>query len=215
MGYDFLMISLCRKVTGGCSVIRTTARALAILLALQSIPHPLQAQTPEPAKLNIVILEGEGAINNVRQRVARESIVQVEDENHRPVGGAIVTFFLPDHGASGVFANGSRSLTITTDQSGKAVARFRPNQNSGNMQIRVNASYKGLTANSLINQSSVMGAAAAGGAAISGKVLALIIAGAAGAATAGAIVATRGNGGAATIPPTVITPGTPTVGAPR
>jgi hypothetical protein len=191
----------------------TTARTVTILLvellALQSIPHTLQAQTPEPAKLNIVILEGEGAINNIRQRVARESIVQVEDENHRPVGGAIVTFFLPDQGASGVFTNGSRSLTITTDQSGKAVARFRPNQIHGNMQMRVNASYKSLTANSVINQSSVVGAAAAGGL-ISGKVLALIIAGAAGAATAGAIIATRGNGA-----PTMITPGTPTVGAPR
>jgi hypothetical protein len=196
----------------------TTVRALTILLTgllvLQSIPRPLQAQTPEPAKLNIVILEGEGAINNIRQRTARESIVQVEDENHRPIGGAVVTFFLPDNGASGVFTNGSRSLTITTDQSGKAVARVRPNQNHGNMQIRVNANYKGLTANSVINQSNVMGAAAAGGA-ISAKLLALIIVGAAGAATAGALVATRGNGGAATVPPTVITPGTPTVGAPR
>ena len=196
----------------------TTVRAFAILLTgllvLQSIPRSLQGQTPEPAKLNIVILEGEGAINNIRQRTARESIVQVEDENHRPIGGAVVTFFLPDNGASGVFTNGSRSLTITTDQSGKAVARVRPNQNKGNMQIRVNANYKGLTANSVINQSNVIGAAVAGGA-ISAKLLALIIVGAAGAATAGALVATRGNGGAATVPPTVITPGTPTVGAPR
>ncbi len=196
-----------------------TARAVTILLvellAFQSISRPLYAQTPEPAKLNIVILEGEGAINNIRQRVARESIVQVEDENRRPVGGAIVTFFLPDQGASGTFANGSRSLTITTDQSGKAVARVRPNQNSGNMQIRVNANYKGLTTNSVINQSNAIGAAAAGAAGISGKLLALIIAGAAGAATAGAIVATRGNGPAAATPPTVITPGTPTIGAPR
>src|SRR5690349_10386612 len=40
------------------------------------------------AKLNIVIVEGEGAINNIQQRVAREVIVQVNDENNRPVGGA-------------------------------------------------------------------------------------------------------------------------------
>lgn len=197
------------------SIARIFSILLVELLLLQSIPHPVGAQTPEPAKLNIVILEGEGAINNVRQRVARESIVQVEDENHRPVGGAIVTFLLPDHGASGVFTNGSRSLTITTDPSGKAVARFRPNSTNGQMQIRVNANYKGLTANSVITQSNAVAAAAAGGAAISGKLLAIIIAGVAGAATAGAIVATRGNGGAATPAPTVITPGTPSVGAPR
>jgi hypothetical protein len=188
-------------------------RALALLLVelivLQSSTLPVQAQAPEPAKLNIVILEGEGAINNLRQRVARESIVQVEDENHRPVAGAAVMFFLPDNGASGVFPNGSRSLTMTTDQSGKAVARgIRPNQLSGDMQIRVNASYKGLTANAVIHQKNAVAAAAAG--AISGKLLALMIAGAAAGATVGAVLATRGG-----TPPTVITPGAPTVGAPR
>ena len=30
-------------------------------------------------------VEGDGAINNIRQRTAREPIVQVEDENHKPV----------------------------------------------------------------------------------------------------------------------------------
>ena len=62
-----------------------------------------QAQTPNPSALNLVIVEGEGAINNIRQRTARETIVQVEDENHRPVAGAVVAFLLPSDGASGVF----------------------------------------------------------------------------------------------------------------
>ena len=39
-------------------------------------PAAGQAQ-PVPTKLNILIVEGEGAINNVRQRTAREPIVQV------------------------------------------------------------------------------------------------------------------------------------------
>ena len=36
----------------------------------------------------IEVVEGDGAINNIRQRTAREPIVQVEDENHKPVAGA-------------------------------------------------------------------------------------------------------------------------------
>ena len=78
--------------------------------------------------LNLVVLEGEGATNNIRQRTAREPIVQVEDENHKPVAGAIVVFTLPSNGAGGTFANGARTLTMVSDSKGQAVARgFRPN----------------------------------------------------------------------------------------
>ena len=210
------MISSMGTRQGTSAVARLLTMVLVELLVFQSTPLPLRAQNAEPMKLNIVILDGEGAVNNIRQRVARESIVQVEDENHKPVAGAAVIFFLPEQGASGVFPNGTRSLTMVTDQSGKAVARgIRPNQISGDMQIRVNASFRGQTASTIIHQKNIAGAAVAGGA-ISGKLLALIIAGAAGAATAGAIVATRGgNGQPAVAPATTITPGTPTVGPPR
>ena len=74
------------------------------------------AQAQVAPMLNLVVIEGEGAINNVRQRTAREPIVQVEDSNHRPVAGAIVTFTLPGRGASGVFANGSQTMTVTTKE---------------------------------------------------------------------------------------------------
>ena len=49
------------------------------------------ADSPQTAPmLNIVIVEGEGTLNNVKQRVNRDPIVQVEDENHKPVAGAAV-----------------------------------------------------------------------------------------------------------------------------
>ena len=84
-------------------------RALSVLLAvLVSLPFPVRLPAQAQAgQLNLVIVEGEGAINNIRQRTAREPIVQVEDENHRPVAGAAVVFALPSNGASGVFANGA------------------------------------------------------------------------------------------------------------
>jgi hypothetical protein len=191
---------------------------LAEIIAIPLVPSPVRAQAPEPKQLSISILEGEGAINNIRQRTAREAIVQVEDENHKPVAGAAVTFFLPNHGASGVFSNGSRSITVMSDTNGHAAVHgIMPNKVAGKMEIRVSAQFKALNANAVITQTNAAGAAAAGGAAVSGKVIALIVVAAAGAAVAG-VLATRG-GGAATPTPTptpsvIITPGTPSVGHP-
>jgi hypothetical protein len=199
-----------------------TAILLVILLGLQA---PAVAQDPQagppPQKLNIVIVEGEGAINNIRQRVAREPIVQVEDENRKPVAGASVVFLLPNNGAGGVFVDGSRMLTTVTDQNGQAVMRgFTPNNTTGKYQVRVNASHRGQTASTTISQANVA-AAAAGAAAGSGKLIA-ILAVVGGAAAAGiAVAATRGNGSSPTGPPspvptpTVISPGSPSVGPPR
>jgi hypothetical protein len=114
----------------------------------------------------ITIVEGEGAINNLRQRVAREPLVQVEDENHRPVAGALVIFALPDSGPGGTFPNGARTLSVTTDQQGRAVGhRFQPNKETGEFQIAVTASYAGVTAAAKITQRNVIAAASAAGAA--------------------------------------------------
>src|SRR5258708_12145826 len=86
------------------------------------------ASAQDAPKLFINIVEGEGTLNNVKQRVNREPIVQVEDENHKPVASAAVVFFLPTTGPGGVFANGSQTLTVTTDNLGRASAKgIRPN----------------------------------------------------------------------------------------
>jgi len=179
---------------------------------------PVFAQAPT---LNIVIVEGEGQINNIRQRTAREPVVQVEDENHRPVAGAVVVFTTPQNGASGLFANGSHTLTVTTDDTGRAVARgLRPNTARGQYQIRVNASSQGKTANANINQTNAVltatGAVATGAA--HGKLIAVLaVVGAA--AAGGAIYATQRGGGATPAPTaptlTTINAGGGTVGPPR
>jgi hypothetical protein len=196
-------------------------RALSVMLfcAILTQNLPLNAQAvPAAGRINIVIVEGEGAINNVRQRVAREPIVQVEDENRKPVAGAAVTFLLPNQGAGASFANGAQSLTITTDAQGRAVARgLRPNNVNGDYQIRVNASHEGRTASTTINQTNAITAAAAAGG-ISAKLIAIIAVAAGAAAATGAIVATRngnGNGGGGAPARTVIVPGTPSIGGPQ
>jgi hypothetical protein len=182
------------------------------------------AQAPAHT-LNLVIVEGDGAINNIRQRTAREPIVQVEDENHKPVAGAAVLFLLPEHGAGGTFANGGHSLTVTTDAQGRAAAHgMHLNGTQGQFQIQVTATFNGMTATTTISQSIAVGAGAGAGAggavagaAISAKVI-VIIAIAAAAAAGGAIYATHSGGGSssssATSTSTTITPGTGTVGPP-
>jgi hypothetical protein len=126
-----------------------------VLSFSMALPH-LEAQTV-PIQLNIVVVEGEGATNNVRQRVARDPVVQVEDENHRPLVGAAVVFALPTEGATGEFGNGSKTLTILTDKQGRAAAQgLKLNGMNGKVPIHVSASYRGLTARTVINQVSVL-----------------------------------------------------------
>lgn len=193
-------------------------RCLGVLLALLSL-IPSEAQDAAAGGLNILIIEGEGAINNIKQRTARETIVQVEDENHKPVAGAVVVFTTPNQGATGVFADGSHIFTTTTDNAGRASYRgLRLTNTSGKMEVRVNATSQGRTGSATISQTNIITAAAAAGAGIGLTAKLLIVLGVAGAAAAGgAIAATRGGGTTTPAPtPTTISIGAPgTVGPPR
>jgi len=191
------------------------------LFLLQQLNVPLRAQETRPKSLNIVIVQGDGAVNNVRERVAREPIVEVQDENHKPIGGAVVTFLLPNSGPSGTFLNGSRILTVTTDQAGRAVATgMQPNTINGPMQIRISANFQGMTTNATITQTNAVGAAAGssagsaaggvagGGGGLSGGVIAAIVAVAAGAAIGAAVALGGGSKNGTSTPPPTVTPTT-------
>jgi hypothetical protein len=202
--------------------MRWLSPVLAILISFPATTVA-GAQSAAPM-LNIVIVEGDGAINNIRQRTAREPIVQVEDENHKPVAGAAVVFALPGQGAGGTFAGGAHTLSVVTDSQGRAVARgFHPNHVQGQYQIHITASNGGQTATANISQTNVLVAAGAGttaaAAGISGKLIAAIVIVAAAAAAGGAYAATHSGGGggnsSATASVITITPGTGTVGPPK
>ena len=67
--------------------------ALALTCPLCNVAEELpDAPMPAPQGLQIEILDGDNALNNIQQRTAREPIVQVTDENHKPVAGALVLF---------------------------------------------------------------------------------------------------------------------------
>lgn len=196
------------KRTPGGSVFLS---CLLLTNLLGARPMELPQSVPVPA-LNIVIVEGEGTLNNVKQRVNREPIVQVEDENHKPIAGAAVIFFLPSSGPSGTFANGSQTLTVTTDNLGRATATgIHPNHLTGKMQIRVTASANGLSASAVITQTNISGASVGRGLSTPAKLA--ILGGIAVGIAAGVYFGLRGTSSGPTTGIT-ITPGTPTVGAP-
>ena len=162
---------------------------LVLLLAVPDAIRSALAETPAPAGLNLVIVEGDGAINNVKQRTAREPVVQVEDENHRPIAGAAVLFTLPDGGPSGVFADGARTLKVMTDANGRAAAKgLRLNDVSGKFQIKVEASYQGTSTSATITQTNAALAAATTSGTIPGKFISIALA--VGAAVAAVVVVT-------------------------
>lgn len=138
-------------------------RWLAVLLAaafLAAVPLGAQtAGTAPPRSLRIVILDGEGALNNIQERTAREPIVQVQDENHKPVAGAAVLFAIHGggSGAGASFAGGASTLSVTTDADGTArAAGLISNKAQGSWQIAVTATVGGLTASMVINELNVL-----------------------------------------------------------
>jgi len=197
---------------------RSCASAVCLLLVnlwtASAWAQDLPAKDPPP-KLGIVVVEGEGAINDLRQPTIHEPVIQVQDDNQKPVAGAAVVFFLPNQGPGGTFFDGTRSLTVTTDAQGRATIRgIRFNRVSGQMQIRVTASSGGQTATATITQTNIGGPAASPGLSTKAKVWIIVVIAAG--VTAGAILATRGGSksSSSAAPPITITPGTPTVGAP-
>jgi hypothetical protein len=184
--------------------------------AILAVATVLLAQTP--GDLQILVIGGEGSINNVKQRTAREPVVEIRDRNNRPVAGAVVLFEAPRNGASGSFIGGSPTLRVTTDAQGRAAGQgFRPNQTGGNFSLQVTATYQGATATASIHMSNMVAAGAATGAGIAahGKLIGILIGVGAAAAAGTAYAATHSGGSSSSTPaaaPTTISAGAGTVG---
>lgn len=186
--------------------------ALALALLLAAPPTRLWAgQDPNAPKLNIVVIRGDGAINNIKNRTARETIVEVRDENNKPVAGASVVFLLPNSGPGVSGPQGNSMITALTDKSGRAAARgLKPNGQPGQFNIQVRANFQSAFGQTVIAQSNAIAA----GAAISGLTLAIV--GIAAAAVGGTAFALTRNGDSNPARPSVgVNPGNPSAGAPQ
>jgi len=196
------------------------ALLLSFLIALPGFAAP---QADSIDKLIIEVVKGDNATYNARELTTQEFIVEVRDDNNKPVAGAAVVFFLPKSGPGGQFPGGAKSLTVMTDQKGQAVAKgFVHNAETGKYQVRVEASYQGLKAQTVINQAIAVPSAPAVQPKPTGGFNTLLVVGLAAAAAAGVAIAVGVSGGnnspapgpGPTPPRTTISPGTPSVGAP-
>ena len=203
--------------------VRSTIASLLCLALLSVSVRPALGQSPPvPHMLRIVVVEDDDTL--IRPSTVQEPIVQVQDENNQPVAGAMVVFTVS--GTSGEFMNGARSITVATNQQGRAkAAGFRPNSQNGEFVLQVLATLESLRAETVIRGTNVSATADAidepttkppanshskwiliGGA---------LAAGAVAAALAGRGSSSGGAGGRSSSSSAVtITPGTGTVSAP-
>ena len=147
---------------------RSVATLVAAALVTSSLSLPASAQAGRTAgpggtqHLIINILEGEGALNNIKQRDAREPVVQVTDENHKPVAGVALVFLIHSGkgGASATFGTNSLTLSTTTDAQGIAHATgLQLGTHAGTFTISVTASVGTMVvATAVIHQSNIIGA---------------------------------------------------------
>jgi hypothetical protein len=177
----------------------------------------------EQRTLQVNVVDGEGAFNDIRRVQARIPVVEVRDEDNKPVQNARVVFQLPDMGASGTFADGSLTLISTTDAQGRASATgLRPNKTEGNFVITVTASKEGAVGHGEVRQSNTLAggdqSVQSGGGHGKAKLL-IAVAGAAGGI---AIAALRAGGGSkssssssSSAPVTSLSTGAITIGGPR
>jgi hypothetical protein len=194
-------------------------------IAAQQPPSttPANAATTDAAPINeglkIIILEGQDAVNDIRTAPMTETVVvEVRDQNDRPVENATVDFQLPLMGPSGGFEGGVRNKQVTTNVQGQASASFLPNMERGRFTIQVKATAGALTNTTTITQRNSTENEPAEKRGIGRhKKLIIILAAVAAGAIVGVVLATRGgssstgNGGGTV----TITPGVPTVGGPQ
>jgi len=184
------------------------------------VPPSAQTQSTMAEKLRVIVLQGQGATHEIERGLTALTVVEVRDENERPVEGAVVTFRLPESTQVGSFAGGRMSQTGRTNSQGQAgMVGFVPNQTAGSLTITVTAVFGNLMGRASISQSTKQSFLPE---TVKTKSFwqkwkwPIIIA--AGAAAGGGIWAgTRGNSSVAKIPdPTIgVNPGPIVIGGPR
>jgi hypothetical protein len=118
------------------------AAALGVVLASMA--------TAQVAILQIQVLEGDGGMYAPGSKASRPLVVEVTDDDGRPVPGAAVSFHLPEDGPSGTFANGLRTDVAVTDEHGRAAAHSLIfNRVAGQLPIRIIAVKEQATAGTL------------------------------------------------------------------
>ncbi len=175
----------------------------------------LVAQTPAPA-LKILVLNGEGARHSIKTKRAVQALVEVRDENDKPLPGAQVVFQLPAAGPGGTFPGGRLMQRVATDARGQAATTgFVPNDEQGRFNVKVTATSGTASASAVIAQINALTTELD----VKKRSKTPWILLALGAGGAGGVIAATRGGGVSTPPApvnsVVLVPGPVTVGGPR
>jgi hypothetical protein len=201
------------------------------------VAAPVQPATPAPPNqppaglpviegLKVIPLAGKNEVNDIERKVMAPLVVQIVDQNDRPVESAEVVFRFPLQGPSAAFPGGKTSLTVRTNSQGQAAAmNWMANTEVGRFEVHVNASYGnqvGEVTFSMSNATKVVRSnASVTGAQEKRSWFAptwvkIAVIGGAVAVVAGVVLATRGGSSPAPKTSTVtISPGSPSIGGPH
>jgi hypothetical protein len=230
------------------SIRRALARILIVLLPIVPVlaeqqnagsaptpASPSSSPSPQPGQpasassaaqsLKIVTLAGKGEMNDLERHVMAPLVVEVLDQNDRPVEGAEVVFRFPLNGPGAVFPGGKTSQTTRTNGQGQAAAmNWTANNQVGAFDVHVTVTYGNQSGESTVSMSNVnriveeTKKTQKTGGWWSPRWVKLAILGGTVALAAGVVLATRGSSSAAATvskPTITITPGPPTVGGPH
>lgn len=194
---------------------------LAVLLAAppgvfsQALAQP---QTPPAAieSLRVVPLAGNNEVNDVNRGIMAPLVVQVLDQQSRPVEGATVRFHFPLDGPSALFPNDQNAQTVRTNADGQAAATgWRANKSMGEFQVKITAtrgSEVGETTLTMTNGTNLTKVEKSERKKRWWTSKWFIIGAIAGAGAVTAVVLTRGGSDTSTV---TISPGAPSVGGPQ
>src|ERR1700722_2754304 len=196
---------------------------LAVLMALlpnlpaQQPPTPVAEPLPAVESLKVIPLSGHRGMNDLERRVMAPLVVQVLDQNSRPVEGAQVVFRFPLRGPGAEFPNQQPAQTVRSYADGQAAAVGWMARGTGSFQVHIAVSRGNELGEATITMTNVTRFVGDGTQKHKtwwsnkwAKVA--VIAGAAGVAVA-VILLTRGGGSSAST--VTASPGSPTIGAPQ
>src|SRR5712691_11417862 len=110
----------------------------------QTTPPQTKPMAPLPIvqDLKVLPLAGPDGLNDLERHTVAPLVVQVLDQNDRPVEGADVVFRFPLKGPGAMFANNAASQTMRTNSQGQAAAiGWTPNREVGTFQVHATATY--------------------------------------------------------------------------
>jgi len=141
-------------------MIGSRCRVLPVLLSWLLAASGL-GWAQQPQALKILVVAGEGAVNDVEKRIVTVPVIEVHDDQDRPVAGARVTFRAPASGPGVTFFGASQTSTVGTDEQGRARGEgILPNTLEGSFLIEVTATHGGQQATAAITQTNAVASAA-------------------------------------------------------